>query len=115
MNEIIIGDRKIGEAYPPFVIAEVGINHEGDLHKAMKMINDAASVGCECIKFQTHVVEDEMVPNTIIPGNANETIWDIMNRWALNAKEEVELKKHTESKGRIFLSTPFSQNRSVQH
>ena len=109
MNEIIIGDRKIGEAYPPFVIAEVGINHEGDLYKAMKMIDDAASMGCECIKFQTHVVEDEMVPNTIVPGNANETIWDIMNRCALNAEEEAELKKYTESKGMIFLSTPFSR------
>ena len=111
MNEIDICGRKIGSAYSPFVIAEAGINHEGDLHKAVKMIDDAASVGCECIKFQTHVVEDEMIPEakSVIPGNTSENIWDIMARCALTEEEDLELKEYVESKGMIYLSTPFSR------
>ncbi len=60
--EFKIGNRLIGEKYRPFVIAEIGINHEGSMEKAMKMVDDAAKAGCECVKFQCHVIEDEMIP-----------------------------------------------------
>lgn len=109
MSEITINGRKIGPAYLPLVIAEIGINHEGDFKKALRMIDDAAAVGCECVKFQSHVIEDEMVPNNIIPGNANESIWDIMSRCAFTGEEELKLKEYTEKKDMIFLSTPFSR------
>jgi len=109
MNEIEICGRKIGEDYPPLVIAEIGINHEGQVDKAVHMIEAAAFVGCECVKFQTHIIEDEMIPNDLVPGNANESIWDIMCRCALTEEEEKELKALAESKGMIFLSTPFSR------
>ncbi len=108
-KEVMIADRKIGEDYPPLVIAEIGINHEGDLRKALRMIDDAASVGCECIKFQSHIIEDEMIPNKVIPGNAKESIWDIMKRCSLTEEEEFKIKKYTESKGMIYLCTPFSR------
>jgi N-acetylneuraminate synthase len=114
MSEIEIRGRKIGADYPPLVIAEIGINHEGDLAKALKMVDDAAGSGCECIKIQTHVVDDEMIPNKVVPGNAEESIWDIMSRCALTAGEEEEIKKHTEARGMIFLSTPFSRAAAVQ-
>lgn len=109
MKELQIGNRKIGSEHPPLVIAEIGINHEGSFQKAIRMIDDAASVGCECVKFQTHVIDDEMIPNDVIPGNATESIWDIMSRCALTEDEESKLKEYTESKGMIFLSTPFSR------
>lgn len=109
VREIIIGDRKIGPAFPPLIIAEIGINHEGSIIKAMQMVDDAARVGCECVKFQTHVVEDEMIPNSVVPGNATDSIWDIMSRCALSAEEEAQLKDYVESRGMIFLSTPFSR------
>ncbi len=108
---IQIGKRKIGSDFSPFVIAEIGINHEGSLKKARKMIEDAANVGAECVKFQCHVIEDEMIPaaKKVVPGNANESIWDIMSRCALSEKEDRELKEHTEKFGLIYLSTPFSR------
>lgn len=109
MRELIIKKRKIGPKYSPFVIAEIGINHEGDFKKALKMIDDAAKAGCECVKFQCHVIEDEMIPNNVIPGNAKESIWEIMKRCALTEDEDRKLKKYTESKGMIYLSTPFSR------
>lgn len=94
---------------PPLVIAEVGINHEGSFEKAIQTVDDAASAGAECVKFQSHVIEDEMIPNEVVPGNAAESIWDIMSRCALSEDEEHRLKDYTESKGLIFLSTPFSR------
>lgn len=104
-----IGNRKIGPTYKPFVIAEIGINHEGDIKKAKHMIDDAHNAGTECVKFQAHIIEDEMIPNNVIPGNAKESIWDIMKRCALTKEEDVELKKYVEERGMIYLSTPFSR------
>ena len=109
MPELTIAGRRVGPGHPPLVVAEIGINHEGDVHKAVQMIDDAASAGCECVKFQTHVVDDEMIPNGVVPGNAGESIWDIMARCALGEEDERELKLHAESRGLIFLSTPFSR------
>ncbi|MCX5695192.1 MAG: N-acetylneuraminate synthase family protein [Candidatus Omnitrophica bacterium] len=108
--EINIGERKIGIDYPPLVIAEIGINHEGSFAKAIKMIDDAARVGCECVKFQVHVIADEMIPNEVIPANAQESIWEIMNRCKLSEEEDRELKKYVEAKGMVYLSTPFSRD-----
>lgn len=109
MKSIKIQDRIIGRGHKPLVIAEIGINHEGDYKKAEKMVYDAHAAGCECVKFQCHVVEDEMIPNTVVPGNTTETIWDIMNRCSLTEAEERNLKRLTESLGMIYLSTPFSR------
>jgi len=109
MNELSIGKRKVGPRHKPLVIAEIGINHEGNFKKALKMIDDAAQAGCECVKFQCHVIEDEMIPNNVIPGNAKVSIWEIMKRCALTEKEDKELKNYTEKRGMLYLSTPFSR------
>ena len=102
-----IGDRIVGENYPPLVIAEIGINHEGNVEKAMRMVDDAVEAGCECVKFQSHVLEDEMIPNDVVPGNTTETIWQIMKRCALTEKEEIRIKEYVESKGAIFCQRLF--------
>tara|TARA_Y100000590_G_C15710631_1_gene1010137 strand:+ start:73 stop:1104 length:1032 start_codon:yes stop_codon:yes gene_type:complete len=109
MKKIIIGNREISENKKPLIIPEIGINHEGNLKKAKRMIKDAHDVGAECVKFQSHVIEDEMIYNEVIPGNSDETIWNIMKRCALSEKEELELKKYTEELGLIYISTPFSR------
>ncbi len=114
MNHFEIAGRKIGPAYPPLVIAEIGINHEGDIKKAIQMVDDAYSAGCECVKFQCHVITDEMIPNTVIPGNASESIWDIMSRCALNEKDDLFLKEYVESKGMFYISTPFSREAAIR-
>jgi N-acetylneuraminate synthase len=108
-NEIKINGRRIGPSHNPLVIAEIGINHEGSFKKAIRMINDAHKAGCECVKFQTHVIEDEMIPNKVVPGNTTENIWDIISRCQLSEEEDRKLKKYVESKGTIYLSTPFSR------
>jgi sialic acid synthase SpsE len=114
MEDIVLGGRKIGRAHPPYVIAEIGINHEGDYAKAIRMVDDAAAAGCECVKFQSHVIEDEMIFNNVIPANAKESIWDIMKRCAFSEEQERELKRYVESKGMFYLCTPFSRAAAVR-
>jgi len=108
---IEIAGRKIGYDFPPLVIAEIGINHEGSLPIALEMVDAAASAGVEMIKHQTHIVEDEMssAAKNTIPGNATISIYEIMRRCALNEADELQLKNYVESKGMIFISTPFSR------
>lgn len=111
MSNITIGSRRIGQEHSPLVIAEIGINHEGSLKTAFEMVDAAHRAGAEVIKHQTHVVEDEMsqVAKQVIPGNTDVSIYEVMARCALSEKEEIKLKAYVESKGMIFLSTPFSR------
>lgn len=111
MNYISIEGRRIGPDYPPLIIAEIGINHEGNLETAKQMVDAAARAGAEVVKHQTHIVEDEMADaaRTVIPGNADVSIYEIMQRCALDEEEETELKRYVEAKGMIFISTPFSR------
>lgn len=112
MNPYIeIAGRKIGIDYPPLVIAEIGINHEGSLVVAKEMVDAAHRAGVEVVKHQTHIVEDEMsgAAKKVIPGNADVSIYEIMERCSLNEDEELELKNYVEAKGMIFISTPFSR------
>ena len=108
---IEISGRKVGLDYPPLVIAEIGINHEGSIKVAKEMVDAACRAGVEVVKHQTHIVEDEMsgAAKKVIPGNANVSIYDIMERCALNEADEATLKNYVESKGMIFISTPFSR------
>ena len=106
-----IGNREIGPNHPPLVIAEIGINHGGDLSVAKEMVRLAALSGCEMVKHQTHFVDDEMTDEAkeIFPPNADVSIWDVMEQCALSAEEELELMRYTEELGMIFISTPFSR------
>lgn len=108
---IEIAGRKIGPDFLPLVIAEIGINHEGSLVVAKEMVDAAHTAGVEVIKHQTHIVEDEMsgAAKKVIPGNADVSIYEIMERCSLNEADELELKNYVESKGMIFISTPFSR------
>lgn len=111
MNKLKIANRSIGENYPPLVIVEIGINHEGNLNTAFKLVDAAWKSGAEIIKHQTHIVEDEMSKDAkhVIPGNTNISIYDVIERCALNEEDEIKLQKYVESKDMIFISTPFSR------
>ena len=109
--KISINNRSIGSDYKPLVIAEIGINHNGDLNLAKHLVDEACSQGVEIIKHQTHVIDDEMSGESkkVIPGNSDISIYDIMSDCALSEDDEIELKNYVESKGVIFISTPFSR------
>lgn len=79
--------------------------------KAMRMIDDAACAGAECVKFQCHIPAEEMsaAARKVVPGNASESIWEIISRCTLDEAQERDLKQYAESRGLLYLSTPFSR------
>lgn len=106
-----MGSIEVGDPNRVLVIPEIGINHEGSLKVAKEMVDAAHRAGARLIKHQTHIVEDEMshAAKSVIPGNSDDSIYDVMSRCALNEEEEKELMDYVESKGMLFLSTPFSR------
>jgi sialic acid synthase SpsE len=109
--EIQIAQRRIGPIHVPLVVAEIGINHNGELAIAKDMVDAAARAGVEVVKHQTHVVDDEMsgAARHVVPGNADISIYEIMARCSLSEDDELRLRDYVESKGMIFISTPFSR------
>lgn len=106
-----IAGREISSTQAPLVIAEIGINHGGSLDTAKHMAMLARNAGCECIKHQTHFIEDEMTDEakSIFPPNADVSIWEVMENCALSPDDEIALKNYCEELGMIFISTPFSR------
>ena len=111
-REMKIANRMIGSECKPLVIAEMGINHKGCIDTAKQIARSAALAGCECIKHQTHFIEDEMTEEAkeIYPPHDARSIWEIMEECALNKDEEIELKNYCEDLGMIYISTPFSRS-----
>ena len=111
MKSIKLGNIYVGDKHPVLVIPEIGINHNGNLDIAKKMIDAAHKAGARLVKHQTHVVDDEMstAARNVIPGNSHKSIYSIMAECALNEEEELELKEYAENKDIFFLSTPFSR------
>jgi len=107
---IQLGDCLVGDGHPPLVVAEVGINHNGDVNLAKLMVKTAKAAGAHCIKFQTHITRKEMIPTDMTPGKISaEPLWNIIQRCELTEDEEREVKRLCDESGILFLSTPFSR------
>ena len=104
-----IENRCVGEEYPPLIIPEIGINHDGNLKKALLLIDAAKKANAEIVKFQTHILEKEMIKTNIKPGNSKNKIWDIIKKAELSFKEEKLLQKYCKKNNIIYISTPFSR------
>lgn len=101
---------KISDENKPFIIAEAGINHDGEFDKAIELVDLAVDSGATAIKFQTHITDKEMIPTDMKPGNiSKERLWDIIDRCVLDKEQEKNLFEYAEEKGILFFSTPFSR------
>lgn len=111
MNMIKINNFKIGPNVRPTIIAELGINHNGSLERAIKIADSAIKSGADFIKHQTHIVDDEMSDEAkkVIPGNSKKNIFEIIKNSSLNEEDEFKLMQHIKKQGKIFFSTPFSR------
>ena len=111
MKYFQIKNIKIGPEYPPQIVAEIGINHNGDINEAIRIAKSAINNGAKLIKHQTHVVEDEMSieAKKIIPGNSDKNIYEIISSCALSEDDEKKLMQFCNDNGAIFFSTPFSK------
>jgi len=115
MNEYIkIDDRKVGLGQPVFVIAEIGINHNGDLAIAKKLIDAAADCGCNAVKFQKRTAE-LCVPEEQ-KSLMRETPWGLMTYLAYRERIEFSLKEYEEidryclSKNLIWFTSCWDKN-----
>ena len=93
---IKIGNRTIGEFHKPLIIPELGINHNGSIETAFKIVDAAKRAGAEIVKHQTHIPFDEMSEEAkkIKPGNSNKNIYEIIDRTSLNEEDEYKLFKY---------------------
>lgn len=107
MSIIKIDNKEIGAGRPTFIIAEGGINHNGDVDIAKEMIAEAAKSGADAIKFQTHLPECEMLPDAETADYVGESLFDLLKKVELSKDDHVALRDYASSKGIIFLSTPF--------
>jgi N,N'-diacetyllegionaminate synthase len=95
------------------IIAEAGVNHNGDITLAKKLIDEAANAGADIVKFQTFIAEN------VISASASKADYQINNTGQIESQLQmvkklelkfddfVALKKHADTKGIMFLSTPF--------
>ena len=107
-REFRVGKRMVGNKHAPYIIAEAAISHQGDLGIARKMVYHAHAVGCDAIKFQMHVLENEMLRETPKSENFDKSLFDTLNDTNLTLDEHKELQSLCNSLGIEYLCTPFS-------
>lgn len=106
------GHFTIGEGCRPLVIAEAGINHNGDIEIARALVRAAKEAGADIVKFQTHIAAAEMLPDRGLAGEAGShvtrSLFDIMTECHLSLDAHRALQQEAAAVGIGFLSTPFS-------
>lgn len=96
-----------------FIIAEAGVNHNGDLQLAKRLIDEAKSAGVDAVKFQTFKAENIVAKSAgkaeyqKLTTGTEETQFQMLKRLELTYPEFVDLKKYCDEIGILFLSTPF--------
>ena len=112
-----LGDRDVRDFSIPYVIAEIGANHNGDMDLARKMIDSAKSCGCDAVKFQSWtpaslVSQAEYERNQTYEDSPKKhfgSLRDMVERYYLREDQHWELKRYCDSIGIEFCSTPFSE------
>lgn len=113
IKNIHIGNRIIGEKKPVFVIAEAGVNHNGNFDTACQLIKEAAAAGADCIKFQTFQAERIVSPTSPKPSyqirntGIEESQYKMLKRLEMPQAWYKPLKQLCEKENIIFLSTPY--------
>lgn len=103
-----IGDKEISRNGRVFLIAEGCDNHLGDVGAAKEMARLAKLAGADAIKFQHHIPDEEMLPDTPMSSNFNIPLYDFLKKYAFTLDQHKEIKQYCESIGIIYLCTPFS-------
>ena len=112
MREIKIGKTLIGDRHEPYIVAEVGINHNGELEKAFRMIEVAKQAGVDAVKFQTFKAEEfvsdksQMFTYYSQGKKITESMLEMFKRYEFSDMEWVRIKEKCDSEKITFLSTP---------
>ena len=114
MKSILIGDRRVGRDQPCLVIAEAGVNHNGNLKTAKELISCARASGAHCVKFQTFKADQLVLLDApkaeyqLKVTDRSETQYDMLKRLELKQTDYEELIGHCVKEGIQFLSTPYN-------
>lgn len=100
-NIISIGNKKIGDEQKTFIVAEIGINHNGEINLAKNLIKSAKEAGADAVKFQTY--------NTELRVSKNSPIYNILKKCELSSETTEKLINFAKIKDIIFFSTPFDE------
>ena len=115
-HSIKIGQREISGISPVYIIAEAGVNHNGDLGTAMKLIDAAYEAGVDAVKFQMFKSEDiilrniDKAPYQKKTTDASQSQYEMLKKLELTNENNQYLKEYSQKKGITFLSTPFEKN-----
>jgi N,N'-diacetyllegionaminate synthase len=116
MKPIVVGkSRKIGTGHPCFLVAEIGINHNGDMALAHREIDAAAASGADGVKFQNYHTEgflsDRSLTYEFISQGKTvvESQFDMFKRYELHSESLHELRQHCDERGVVFFSTPMDE------
>lgn len=111
-----IAGRRIGPGHPCFVIAEAGVNHNGSLDLASRLVDAAAAAGADAVKFQTF--RAEKIATLLAPKaeyqkrttGASETQFEMLKKLELSPEDHRILAARCADRGLIFLSSPFDED-----
>ena len=119
LEPIQIRDRLVGPGHPAYIVAEIGINHNGDMALAKKAINAAAKAGADSVKFQNYLTEDFVSDRELTYSyetykkgrlvRVTERQWDMFKRCELTRANLQELLAHCRRRGISMHSTPTSR------
>jgi N-acetylneuraminate synthase len=110
---IQIDDKDLGVTAPAFIIAEAGVNHNGELKLAKKLVDVAVEAGADAVKFQTFNTKELVAENAEKPEYQEETTdkqesqFAMLEKLELSLEDHYELKRYCKGKEILLLSTPF--------
>ena len=108
MSTITIDHITIGDGYKTFIIAEGCDNHMGNLDTAKEMCRQAKLAGADCIKFQHHLPDEEMLKDVPMSSNFDIPLYEFLKLHALTLDQHIELMRYCKEIGIVYLCTPFS-------
>ena len=106
--DIKIGRNVIGRSQPVYIIAEACDNHLGNMETAKEMARQSKLAGADCIKYQHHLPDEEMLPDIPMSDNFEEPLYEFLKKYALTLEQHKVLKRYCEEIGIQYLCTPFS-------
>lgn len=111
-KKVTIGNKTIGDGEPTFIVAEIGINHNGSLENAKKLIDVAVAAGCDAVKFQKRTIEVVYTPEELarpresVFGNTN---GDLKRGLEFGEKEYAEIDQYCKEKGILWFASPWDE------
>jgi N-acetylneuraminate synthase len=105
MNTVTFGTQTVGPGHPPYVVAEIGSNHNGDIDLCRQLIDAAAEAGADCVKFQSWTMTS-MVSEAAY--RSSETLRSEMEAYLFTPEQHHAAAEHCRERGIAFASTPFS-------